>query len=61
VVWGRLVYAGIIGSEMGGEQGELLFASTRHKRGSLEFNGKLLYRWNLGGYVQAEGSHGKVL
>jgi hypothetical protein len=33
------VYAG---SEMGGERGGLLFGSTRHKRGSLEFNGKLL-------------------
>jgi hypothetical protein len=29
-------------SEMGGERGGLLFGSTRHKRGSLEFNGKLL-------------------
>jgi hypothetical protein len=42
VVSGRLVYAGITGSEMGGERGELLLGSTRHKRGSLEFNGKLL-------------------
>jgi hypothetical protein len=39
---GRLVYVGIAGSEMGGEQGDLLFGSTRHKRGSLEVNGKLL-------------------
>jgi hypothetical protein len=42
VVRGRLVYAEITGSEMGGERGELLFKSTKHKRGSLEFNGKLL-------------------
>jgi hypothetical protein len=41
VVQGRLVYAGIIGSEMGGEQGGLLFGSIRHERVSLEFNGKL--------------------
>jgi hypothetical protein len=41
-VRGRLVYAGIVGSEMGGERGGLLFRSTWHKRGSLEFNGKLL-------------------
>jgi hypothetical protein len=34
------VYARIIGSEMGGERGGLLFGSTRHKRRSLEFNGK---------------------
>jgi hypothetical protein len=34
-----LVYTGIVGSEMGGERGELLFRSTRHKRESLEFNG----------------------
>jgi hypothetical protein len=49
VVQGRLVYVGIIGSEMGGERGDLFLASTRHKRGSLEFNGKLLYRWNFSG------------
>jgi hypothetical protein len=42
VVWGRLVYDRIAGSEMGGERGELLLGSTWHKRGSLEFNGKLL-------------------
>jgi hypothetical protein len=34
-----LVYVGIVGSEMGGELGELLFRSIRHKRESLEFNG----------------------
>jgi hypothetical protein len=39
VVQERVVYAGITGSEMGGEQGDLLFGSTRHKRGSLKFNG----------------------
>jgi hypothetical protein len=39
VVRGSLVYAGITGSEMGGKRGDLLFGSTRHKRGSLEFNG----------------------
>jgi hypothetical protein len=38
VVRGRLVYVGIAGSEMGGERGDLLLRSTRHKRGSLEFN-----------------------
>jgi hypothetical protein len=27
---------------MGGERGDLFFRSTRHKRRSLEFNGKLL-------------------
>jgi hypothetical protein len=37
-----MVYARITESEMGGERGGLLFRSTRHKRGSLEFNGKLL-------------------
>jgi hypothetical protein len=42
VVRGRLVYAEIIGSEMGGERGDLFLGSTRHKRGSLEFNGKFL-------------------
>jgi hypothetical protein len=42
VVRGRLVYAGITGSEMGGERGDLFLRSTRHKRGSLEFNRKLL-------------------
>jgi hypothetical protein len=42
VVWGRLVYAEIAESEMGSEWGELPFGSTWHKRGSLEFNGKLL-------------------
>jgi hypothetical protein len=36
---GRLVYTRITESEMGGEQGDLLFRSTRHKRGYLEFNG----------------------
>jgi hypothetical protein len=40
-VRGRLVYAGSAGSEMGGERGNLFLGSTRHKRGSLEFNGKL--------------------
>jgi hypothetical protein len=40
VVRGRLVYTGIIGSEMGGERGGLLFRSTWNKRGSLEFNGE---------------------
>jgi hypothetical protein len=39
VVQGRLVYAGVTGSEMSGERGDLLFGSTGHKRGSLEFNG----------------------
>jgi hypothetical protein len=39
VVRGRLVYTEIIGSEMGGERGDFLFRTTRHKRGSLEFNG----------------------
>jgi hypothetical protein len=39
VVRGRLIYVGIIRSEMGGERGDLLFESTRHKRRSLEFNG----------------------
>jgi hypothetical protein len=39
MVRGRLVYAKITGSEMGGEQGDLLLESTRNKRGSLEFNG----------------------
>jgi hypothetical protein len=33
VVWGRLVYTGIVTSDMGGEWGDLLFGSTRHKRG----------------------------
>jgi hypothetical protein len=42
VVRGKLGYARIAGSEMGGEQGNLFFESTRDKRGSLEFNGKLL-------------------
>jgi hypothetical protein len=42
VVPGSLVYARIAGSEMGGERGDLFLRSTRHKRGSLEFNGKLL-------------------
>jgi hypothetical protein len=41
-VRGRLVCTGITGSEMGGEHGDLFLESTRHKRGSLEFNGKLL-------------------
>jgi hypothetical protein len=36
---------------MGGEQGDLFVGSTWHKRGPLEFSG----------YVQAEGSHRKVL
>jgi hypothetical protein len=36
------IYSGITESEMGGERGDLLFRSTRHKRGSLEFNEKLL-------------------
>jgi hypothetical protein len=39
VVRGRLIYAGITGSEMGREQEDLLLGSTRHKRESLEFNG----------------------
>jgi hypothetical protein len=55
VVRGRLVYAGIAGSEMGDECGDLLLGSTWHKRGSLEFNE------NLSGYVQAEGRHERVL
>jgi hypothetical protein len=42
VVRGRPVYTRIVGSEMGGERGDLFFGSTWHKRGSLEFNGKLL-------------------
>jgi hypothetical protein len=42
VVRGRLVYAEIVGSEIGGERGDLFLGSIRHKRGSLEFNGKLL-------------------
>jgi hypothetical protein len=42
VVRGRLVYARIAESEMGGEQGDLLLGTTWHKRRSLEFNGKLL-------------------
>jgi hypothetical protein len=42
VVRGRLVYAEIIGSEMGDERGDLFLGSTRHKRRSLEFNGKFL-------------------
>jgi hypothetical protein len=42
VVRGRLVYAEIGESEMRGERGDLFLGSTRHKRGSLEFNGKLL-------------------
>jgi hypothetical protein len=33
------VYARITESDMGGERGGLLFGSTRHKRGSIEFNG----------------------
>jgi hypothetical protein len=37
-----LVYVKIPGSEMGDEREELLLGSTRHKRGSLEFNGQLL-------------------
>jgi hypothetical protein len=39
VVRGRLVYAGITGSEMDGEKGDVLLGTTWHKRGSLEFNG----------------------
>jgi hypothetical protein len=39
---GRLVYIGIVGSKMGGEREDFLLGSIRHKRGSLEFNGKLL-------------------
>jgi hypothetical protein len=39
VVYGRLVNAGIAEKEMGGERGDLLLGTTRHKRGSLEFNG----------------------
>jgi hypothetical protein len=40
VVRGRLVYARITESEMGGERGDLLCGITRHKGGgSLEFNG----------------------
>jgi hypothetical protein len=42
VVRGRLVYTGIIESEMSGERKGILLRSTSHKRGSLEFNGKLL-------------------
>jgi hypothetical protein len=42
VVRERVVYAEIIESEMSGEEGDLLFGSTRHKRGSLECNGYLL-------------------
>jgi hypothetical protein len=42
VVQGMLVYAEIAGSEMGGERGDLFLGSTRHKRGPLEFNEKLL-------------------
>jgi hypothetical protein len=42
VVFGRLVYTGIAVSEMGGERGDLFLGSTRHKRGFLEFNRKLL-------------------
>jgi hypothetical protein len=42
VVRGRLVYVGIAESEVGGERGDLFLGSTRHKRGSLELNGKLL-------------------
>jgi hypothetical protein len=42
VVQGRLVYVEITGSEMGGERGDLFLRHTRNKRGSLEFNGKLL-------------------
>jgi hypothetical protein len=33
VVRGRLVYTEITESEMGGERGDLLFGSTRHKGG----------------------------
>jgi hypothetical protein len=40
VVRGRLVYAGITGSEMGGERGDLFLGYTRHQRGSPEINGK---------------------
>jgi hypothetical protein len=39
VVRGKLVYARITRSEMGGEQGDILLGSTRHKRMFLEFNG----------------------
>jgi hypothetical protein len=39
VVRGRLIYARIIGSERGGEQGGLLLGSRRHKMGLLEFHG----------------------
>jgi hypothetical protein len=42
VVRGRLVYVGIALNEMGGERGDLLLGSTRHERGSIEFNGKFL-------------------
>jgi hypothetical protein len=38
IVRGRLVYVGITRSKMGGERGDLFLGSTRHKRGSLEFN-----------------------
>jgi hypothetical protein len=43
VVQGKLVYARIAGSEMGGERGGILLRSTRHKRGSLEFKRLLLW------------------
>jgi hypothetical protein len=33
------IYVRIAGSEMGAEQGDLLLGTTRHKRGSIEFNG----------------------
>jgi hypothetical protein len=39
MVRGRLVYAEIVRSEMGGERGDLFLGTTWHKRGSLEFNG----------------------
>jgi hypothetical protein len=42
VVRGRLVYAEIAESKMVGERGDLFLGFTRYKRGSLEFNGKLL-------------------
>jgi hypothetical protein len=42
VVQGRLLYARIAGSEMGRERGHLLLGSTRHQRGSPDFNEKLL-------------------